>query len=290
MFNKKSILTFTFLLNFAVLQLNASQIHQKLSSSTIAQTKPQRPLVGEQSESKIVPEYFKFKQSQTRTFEQLPSELKYIIGQFVGFDQAINKSCSFDPFKYAICKHDSDAVQILVALKAHLHDQKCQYEHEKSTPLYAAIQQYSFACNHVYCGFSWGEKEQKDSIAIVDYLLRKKIGINKPAEYENTPLHKAVNSGLIDITQRLITAQADLSLKNMHGKTPLDDAKQRAIRPINPQYRKQAYAICTMLEQAGAPGSVISAPMPTDSVMDQECRAAWLKDEFETRVFNGNHF
>ena len=253
-------------------------------------TKPQTPLIGEESESIIVPKYFKFKQSQTRTLEQLPSELKYIIGQFVGFDQAVNKSCSFDPFKYAICKHDSDAVQILVALKAHLHDQKCQYEDEKSTPLYAAIQEYSFACNHVDCGFSWGEKEQKDSIAIVDYLLHKKIGINKPAEYENTPLHKAVSSGLIDITQRLITAQADLSLKNRWNETPLDTAKQNAMHPINPKYRKKMYAICNILEQAGTPSSVILQPMPTDAVMDQECHAACRKDEFETRVFNRNYF
>ena len=273
MFNKKSILTFTFLLNFAVLQLNASQIHQKLNSGQVMGTKPQTPLIGEESESIIVPKYFKFKQSQTRTFEQLPSELKYIIGQFVGFDEVNYKRFGFDPFMYAICSNDSDAVQLLVALKAHLHDQKCQYEHEKSTPLYAAIQEYSLACNYVDCGFSWGEKEQKDSLAIVDYLLHKKIGINKPAEYENTPLHKAVDSGLIDITQRLITAQADLSVKNMYGKTPLDHAKQRAMRPIYPKYRKKAYAICTMLEQAGAPSSIVLQPMPTDEKMAEEYTA-----------------
>ncbi len=174
---------------------------------------------------------------------------------------------------YAICSNDSDAVQLLVTLQAHLQDRKYKYEHEKSTPLYGAIQEYRFACIHADIGLRLVGKEQKDSLPIVDYLLRKKIGINKPAEYENTPLHEAVNSGLIDITQRLITAQADLSVKNMYGKTPLDDAKQRAMRPIYPKYRKKAYAICTMLEQAGAPSSIVLQPMPTDEKMAEEYAA-----------------
>jgi hypothetical protein len=291
MFNKKLIFTFIFLLSFAAPQLDASQIDQKLHSGTPNTTQSQRPLVGEKSESKIIPEYFKFKQRQTRTLEQLPIELKYIIGQFVGFDQAVNKSCSFDPFRYAICKHDSDAVQILVALQANLHNKKCQYEHAKSTPLHAAIQEYSFACNHVNTGLRCGEKEQKDTLAIVDYLLRKKIGINKPAEYKNTPMHQAVDSKLIDITQRLITAGADLSVKNRLDETPLDTARKEAMRPINPKYRKKAYAICNVLEQAGAPSSVMLQPMPTDSVMEQECIIASRRAERESgRFFISDRF
>ena len=271
MFNKKSILTFTFLLNFAVLQLNASQIHQKLNSGQVMGTNPQTPLVGEQSESKIVPEYFKFKQSQTRTFEQLPNDLKYVIGQFVGFDQAVNTSSHRGPIKNAIYNHDSDAIQLLIALRADLHDRKREDQDEESTPLVAAIQKYGHDCSP---GLGHSEKEEKKTLAIIDYLLNKKIGINKTSRWEEIPIHVAIDYGLLDITQRLITAGADLSLKNDFDDTPLDAAKGNLFIPLNREDRKKRYSICDILEQAGAPSFVNFPPIPTDAQMDQIYHAA----------------
>ena len=267
MINKKSIITFIFLLNLGTGQINASQIHQKLNSGTIDQTKPENALMGKRSESRAVPAYFKFKQKQTRSFEQLPNELKYIIGQFVGFDQPAHKNSNLLPFNYVMRDYDCNAIQVLVALRADLHDPKGQFEHQKTTPLFSAIEEYKIDCNDPKCR----PERKKQILAIIDYLLRKKIGINKPVKYETTPLHLAVNLGLVDITQRLITAQADLGVLNDSNKTPLDIAKNNAMqRSIHPESRKNSYAICTILEQAAAAGSVISTPMPTDKKMAEE--------------------
>ncbi len=272
MFNKKFIFAALFLLRFS--QLDASQSHQKLYSATTTPTQIERALVGERSKSLAVPEYFKFKQGQTRTLEEFPDVIKYVIGQFVGFHQPVNKSCSFDPFHYAISERDGNAIQILVALKADWHNKQEKYEHDKTTPLYAAIQQYRFSCNNVDDGFSWGVKEQKESLAVIDYLLRKEIGINKIVKYGQTPIYESIIGGHANITQRLINAQANLTVTDQWNRTPLDTVRNKAMEPLNPKYRKKLYEICAILEQAGAPSSVTLKPKPTGAVMDQECTIA----------------
>jgi len=264
MINQKSIFTALFLLN--LLQLNASQIHQKLHATTTTPAQSGIALVGERSESKTVPEYFKFKQGQTRTFETLPDDIKYVIGQYVGFNQRV----SFTPFQYAISYRDGNAVQILVALKADWLDKKCEYEHEKVTPLYAAIQHYSFTRNNIQSDLQMDIKEQKKSLMIVNYLLRKKIGINKIGQYGQTPIYKAIHDRHVDITQKLITAQADLTVTDQWNRTPLDTARNAAMQPLNPRHRKKLYAICAILEQAGAPSSVTLKPMSSDEIMRKE--------------------
>ncbi len=281
MFNKKSLFTVLFLINLS--QLDASQTHQKLHSATItAPTQPERALVGERSESRPVPECFRFKQDQTRTLEELPDVMKYIIGQYVGFDEPVNKNCNFDPFHYAISHRDGNAVQILVALKADWHDKKCKHDHQKTTVLHAAIKQYTFACNDNNSSFSLGTKKQKESLAIVDYLLRREIGINKIVNYEQTPIYEAIMYSHVNITQRLITAQADLTITDQRCRTPLDMARQHAMQPLNPRSRKKLYEICTILEQADAPSSVTLKRMPTDEIMNQEYTIAC--QEYERKL------
>ena len=270
MINKKSIFTALFLFSLQLQQLGAGPRFSTLNSASTIPTQQRLPLVGKRSESKTVPEYFKFKQEQTRTFENIPDYMKYVIGQYVGFDQSVSKSCSLNPFHYAISKQDGNAVQILVALKADWHDKKCKYVHQKTTVLHAAIQQYTFAFNDAKAGSLLDTQKQKDALVIVDYLLRKEIGINKIGCFRQTPIYEAIESGNKNIVQRLLTAQADLTVINHWNNTPLDAAKKQAMQPLNGTDRKNLYTICTILEQAGAPSSVILTPMPTDAVINQQ--------------------
>ncbi len=283
MFNKKLIFTFTFLVTLIAQQLEGSQIHQKLNSATTVQNQSQEALIGKRIESKPVPQYFKFKQEQTRTFEKLPNDTKFIIGEFIGFDTKKEGSC-LNPLQYHINKYDSNAVQLLVALQAHKHEPKVKFDHEKSTPLHDTIVRYRLTLDHVDHSLPWRKKANTEYLGIIDFFLRKKVvDINKTIQNKETPIHMAVSYNLPNITQRLIRANADLSLKNEWDETPLDMARKEAMRPIKTNYRKKAYAICTMLKQAGAPSSITLEPMPSDDVMDQQDRAAsekqnnWMK-------------
>ena len=265
MINKKLIFALTFLLNLGTQQINASQIHQKLNSSTPAQNKLQITLGGKKIESRSVPEYFKFKQGQKRTFDHLCDDLKSIIAEFIDFNRSANECSNDHPFVYAICNQDCNTVQLLVALRADLHDKKNCSKHSHKTPLHAAISKYSFeSCMFEILGESHTIKKQK-AVAILDYLLRKKIGVNKPGTWQETPIYRAIDNKLIDVIEKLITAQADLSVKSHKDQTPLDRAKKNTMEQlVDKSYRKENYAICNMLEKAGAPSSVVLKPMPID--------------------------
>ncbi len=90
--------------------------------------------------------------------------------------------------------------------------------------------------------------------------------------------------------QSLITAQADLALTDKWNRTPSDVARELAMQPLNPRYRKKAYEVCTILEQAGAPSSVTLLRMPSDATMDQECTIANRKYERESRFGSFGNF
>jgi len=181
-------------------------------------------------------------------------------------------------FDGAIARRDKIAVQALVSMGASLHNTECKEEFEKTTPLYSAIQQYDRDCdnNHPFHSPSIkveNAKFEQESLAIVDYLLNEKIGINAPGAYQQTPIYRAINDRMVTITKRLISAQADLTVVDQFHRTPLDVAKQNAMKPFNPKQRKIYYEICTMLEQAGAPSSMSLSAMPSDEIMQKEHKA-----------------
>ncbi len=265
MINKKIIIFILLSISFHIQQLNSGPSCSKLTTvnNSINQTQPQKALVGKRHESRPAPDYFKFKQKQKQIFENLPSNTKYVIGQYLGLDKPIKKvygNSSF--FDSAILNNDSNEVQILVALEANLHDKKSKDEPHKTTPLYCAIQCYNFSLYN---------KSQKKSLAIIDYLLQKKIGINQPVQCQQTPIYRAIDCGLTNVVQRFIAAEADLNVLDCDNLTPLDTAKKNAMnQKLEPKHRKKYYKICSILEQVEAPSSIVLDSMPTDIVMQYQ--------------------
>ena len=62
--------------------------------------------------------------------------------------------------------------------------------------------------------------------------------MNAKEKYEKTPLHHATRAGYYEIVKMLIAAGADVNVKNIAGKTPLDRAVKFNVTEIAELLRK----------------------------------------------------
>jgi palmitoyltransferase len=65
------------------------------------------------------------------------------------------------------------------------------------------------------------------NLKLVKLLLDRGADVNRPGGLlKETPLHFAAKYGDVELAKLLLTAKADPSAKEFHGKTPLDLARE----------------------------------------------------------------
>ncbi len=227
--------------------------------------------------------------NQKIMYKDLPDVLHDVIREYMGINAPMKKPNNYySILQKAVNDCDGDRVQILLALGA---DVNLTPAESGRTPLYVAIEVYNSVIM-LYEDYSRAAKVY----AIFRYLLAKGADYNKPNEKKDddslldggkTPLYAAVDCRHArQILQDLLKLpDINLDVKNRWGRTALDEAKNNAMSDMSIEFRKYNYRVCALLEQAGAPSSVILAPMPSDEIMRYENRCARARYERESRGF-----
>ncbi len=110
-----------------------------------------------------------------------------------------------------------------------------------------------------------------NDISILDYLIE--LGANPHAIglHNENAIHECIRLRNITALNYLIPHKVNLSHINNRNETPLDIAIQRATNEHYPvDCRKEYYAICEILHQAGASSSTPLKFIPTDEEMEQQ--------------------
>lgn len=117
--------------------------------------------------------------------------------------------------------------------------------------------------------------------------ILKTPGLNEQNVFGETKLHEAIKhpNAIVEV-QSLLAKSVNLNIKDNAGMTPLDKARSNAMKVsvylsgndyLN--YRKKNYALCDILQQAGAQSSVNLTPMPSDEIMLQQKKVSDMKAE-----------
>jgi len=75
-------------------------------------------------------------------------------------------------------------------------------------------------------------RDAETAAAMVDALLERNTDVNARQMAGWTPLHQAASRGDFGLVQRLINAGADPAIKNDHGQTPSDLARDKGLGKI----------------------------------------------------------
>jgi len=198
-------------------------------------------------------------------FEKLPRALQYIIADYAGLNSSQNNS-RWSPLQHHIVNHHFCSVATLINAGARINQTTIN---NKQPPFHSAVNGLNFAYKaKLLCR----RNDTVSSLVIINFLIKRGADLNQqnPLSQNGTALHKAalfIDSTMLHI---LISAQADLNVENLSGKTPLDLARTRAMNISSYKcYRKALYENCKILEEAGAQSSVELEPMP-DGLSDND--------------------
>lgn len=222
-----------------------------------------------------------------------------------------NQEYFYHHVKAAIKYKNHDQLQLLIALGADINYRAYNYayqpdfQHEDLCNTAIGLRNCHWAISargtDVFIdktGRSRSEEEwdlfTKEAHAQLKYLVKKGVNTNitNKKYYNVNPILRAVvYDNDPTLTQILIAPQTNLHSKTKKNRTPLDIAITNAQSHQNQlDYRKSAYQICKMLQQAGAESSSKLIPQPSDEVMQQQHNKAQSLHSYRFRNRHQKYF
>jgi len=172
------------------------------------------------SNRRIINELAKEIKTPNQNLAKLKTSIKQISKLPIDLNMRIYKGRTL--LHYAIIGGNSGIINLLV--KAGVNPNLC--DDDFNTPLHFAI------IKNEYFG-------------VHELLKIKEVDVDAPSEFEQTPLHKAVIRGNLDIVKLLIKYGADPSLVDEKNESPLDYAKDENEEEII------KYLVATLPRQKG---------------------------------------
>lgn len=139
-----------------------------------------------------------------------------LLASYPGIDLEIKNANNYTAFHFAVLTGDTDTVARLIQLGANIN--------ALAGKSFLGREKYECAL-HMVLPLRWKEISpalRKEYRKILNILLgEKKLKVNVKDKHGETPLHRAVALGRMEVVQRLVKKGADINAQDNRGRSPL---------------------------------------------------------------------